>query len=164
MAGPYKYVDPDGAAELVAKVDEKLGDKLSLSAKKKQTIGYDLQVNGNVYTHGVTLGTDDGYTGIPIINAAGGEIYAKYLEASSLLVTDPLRYDDDNDPSEFRVALLRVGNLGECYAADSSQVVAMLGIPSIPSATTADAGKFLRVDSSGSPAWSTVPSAKGVGF
>lgn len=30
MAGPYKYVDPDGAARLAAKVDEKLDGKLSL--------------------------------------------------------------------------------------------------------------------------------------
>ena len=73
----------------------------------------------------------------------------------------PVWINPKGDPTAFK-DLIFTGAVSARYDGAASVTVE---IPNgIPGSVPSDAGKFLRVDGSGSAQWQTVPNAKGVRF
>lgn len=115
--------------------------------------------NGYIF---VVLAMDDGEGNTQGLGAATGSYLGKTWTLS-LMTSTPVRiaakYLDLDAVAAAAASAQTAANTAQTTAEEAKMAAGR-----IPASTTADEGKFLRVDASGNPVWHTVPNANGGSF
>lgn len=162
-----KFLDKDGLGKVIAKLRSEIAAKVP----NTRTVN-NKPLSSNVSLTASDVGampSDVRDLELTSLSAPNGEslyvdcydLASHNLTAKNLLTLETVY--EPNLENDNRFLVCDRDQYGNVYQATASQAVDMLGIQSIPSATTADNGKVLMVVN-GVPTWTSIPSANGVSF